>query len=65
MFIRDALSKQNDQRLSAVLAEWTKSGGSEGTLWNARDAMVDAGEITCDGKPKVLHLISAQQHPTP
>jgi len=64
-FIRDALAKQNDRKLAAVLSEWTKTGGSVGTFWNARDAMVDAGELTCDGKPKILHLIPAQQPPAP
>jgi hypothetical protein len=65
IFIRDSLSKLNDQKLAAVLAEWTKSGGSEGTFWNARDAMVSAGELTCEGKPKIIRLISAQQTPAP
>jgi hypothetical protein len=57
-FIRDALTKGNDQRLSVVLSEWKRCGGSEGTFWNGRDFMVDAGALTCDGKPKVLHLIA-------
>jgi hypothetical protein len=64
-FIRDTLTRQNDRKLNAVHSEWVKTGGSEGTFWNARDFMVAAGEVTCEGKPKVLHLITSQQPPAP
>ena len=64
-FMRVALAKQNDQKATDLCSEWIKTGGAEGTFWNARDAMVTAGELTCEGKPKIMRLISAQQPPTP
>jgi hypothetical protein len=64
-FIIDALTKQNDRKATELCSEWVKSGEAEGTFWNARDAMVGAGQLTSDGKPKIMHLIPAQQPPPP
>jgi hypothetical protein len=56
-FIVDALTRENDRKATAVLSEWVNAGGRESTFWNARDDMVKAGELVCDGKPKIMHLI--------
>lgn len=61
-FIRDALTRQNDQIGNDLRAEWVKAGGSESTFWRGVDAMKDAGDLTTDGgkgtgKQTVLHLI--------
>jgi hypothetical protein len=56
-FIIDALTRENDRKAAALCAEYVQSGGTESTFWNARDDMVEAGELTCDGKPKIMHLI--------
>jgi hypothetical protein len=55
-FIRDSLAQDNDQRATALCTKWCDAGGKKQTFWDARDAMVEAGEVVCDGKPLVLHL---------
>ena len=64
-FMREALRKQNDRKATELCSEWMKTGGVEGTFWNARDAMVTAGELTCEGKPKILRLTSRLNNPRP
>jgi hypothetical protein len=56
-FIIDALTRENNRKAAALCAEYVQSGGAESTFWNARDDMVEAGELVCDGKPKIMHLI--------
>ena len=61
-FIRDALTRQNDQIGNDLCADWVKDGGSEKTFWRAVDAVKDAGDLATDGgkgtgKQTVLHLI--------
>jgi AAA domain len=68
-FIVDALSQQNDRKATALLAEWEKAGGSEGTFWRAmRDMQADANLNTDGGKrtgkPMVFHL-NLQNPPPP
>jgi hypothetical protein len=56
-FIRRALDEQNDRKATDLCDQFVEAGGSATTFWNARDTMVEAGELTCDGKPKVMHLV--------
>ncbi len=37
--------------------QYVNFGGTKGTFWNARDALVESGEVVCDGKPMIMHLI--------
>jgi hypothetical protein len=55
-FIRDCLAQDNDQRATTLCTKWCDAGGRKGTFWLARDAMVEAGEVVCEGKPLVIHL---------
>ena len=69
-FIRDALTRQNDQIGNDLRAEWVKDGGSESTFWRGVDAMKDAGDLTTDGgkgtgKQTVLHLIDNKTSQAP
>jgi hypothetical protein len=69
-FIRDALTRQNDQIGNDLCADWVKDGGSEKTFWRAVDAVKDAGDLTTDGgkgtgKQTVLHLIDSKTAQAP
>jgi len=69
-FIRDALTRQNDQIGNDLRAEWVKDGGSEQTFWRGVDAMKDAGDLTTDGgkgtgKQTALHLIDKKTGQAP
>ena len=69
-FIRDALTRQNDQIGNDLRAEWVKDGGSESTFWRGVDAMKDTGDLTTDGgkgtgKQTVLHLIDNKTSQAP
>jgi hypothetical protein len=55
-FLMAALTLRNDRRLVEIKNEFLGQGGSEGTFWRARDEMVAAGELVCEGTPKILHL---------
>lgn len=55
-FIIDALNRENDRKATALCLEWTNTGNAKNAFWSARDAMVAAGELVCEGKPLVLHL---------
>jgi hypothetical protein len=68
-FITDALTSQNDRKAAALLSEWEKGGGSEGTFWRAMRDMQVEGDLTTDGgkgtgKPMIFHLI-LQNPPVP
>jgi hypothetical protein len=68
-FITDALRSQNDRPATALLAEWEKGGGSEGTFWRAMRDMQNDGELTTDGgkgtgRKMIFHLI-LQNPPAP
>jgi len=56
-FIVDALNQQNDLKARELCDLYVSGGGTKGTFWNARDALVEAGEMVCDGKPLIMHLI--------
>jgi hypothetical protein len=55
-FIIKALSEQNDRRATTLCKEWEASGESDSAFWRARDVMRDSGDLTCEGKPLILHL---------
>jgi hypothetical protein len=55
-FIFKALTEKNDRKATALCSEWTRTGGKEGTFWNARNDLVTDGKLTCDGRPKIMHL---------
>jgi hypothetical protein len=59
-FIIDALTRRNDRKARELCGEWEQSGENEKAFWGARDLMVKAGELTCEGKPYILHLIMAE-----
>lgn len=56
-FIVGALAGENDRKVTAVCSEWVEAGGSKSAFYRARDAMVESGELRCEGKPLILHLI--------
>ena len=60
-FIRDTLTRDNDQIGNVLCHEWTKSGGSKTTFWRVVKEMTDSGDVTTDGgtgtgKQTTLHL---------
>lgn len=55
-FLYEALGRNNAQRASSLCREWEESGGAASAFWRARDAMVDDGELVCEGRPLILHL---------
>ncbi len=59
-FIREELARENDCKLRDLLAEWEKAGNDKNAFWRDRDAMVEAGELVCDGRPKIMHLIQTE-----
>jgi hypothetical protein len=56
-FIAGALEEVNDQIARDLCARWVKAGEKKNAFWKARDAMVEDGELVCDGKPLIMHLI--------
>jgi hypothetical protein len=56
LFITGELSRDNDQRATELCRKWEQTGESKNAFWGARDVMVEAGELTCEGKPLVMHL---------
>ena len=61
-FIRDALTRQNDQIGNDLCSEWSKGNENPKTFWRAVDDLRDAGELATDGgkgsrKQMVLHLL--------
>jgi hypothetical protein len=56
-FIVAKLTEQNDRKATELCDEWVASGESDSTFWRARDVLVKAGKLVCDGKPKILHLV--------
>jgi hypothetical protein len=57
LFIIGELTRENDRKAKALWAEWEEAGGNKNRFWDARHAMVAKGELTCEGKLLVLHLI--------
>jgi hypothetical protein len=64
-FIVKALTERNDRKASILCDEWTRTGGSKSAFWRARDAMVETGELTCEGKPLIMHLIRTDDDSAP
>jgi hypothetical protein len=56
-FIRAALTGKNDQKAAALCLKWEDTRENKNAFWSARDLMVEAGELVCEGKPFILHLI--------
>jgi hypothetical protein len=56
-FILEALRRTNDQKASQLCDAWEKAGNNKNAFWRARDEMVKDGEITCKGKPFIMHLL--------
>ncbi len=61
-FILDALNNENDLKASQLCDRYIGKGGTKGTFWNARDDLVDAGDIVCDGKPMIIHLVKKESN---
>jgi hypothetical protein len=59
-FILDALNTENDLKASELCDRYVREKGTKGTFWNARDDLVDAGDIVCDGKPMIIHLVKKE-----
>ena len=55
-FIIDSLTRENNRKATALCHEWVSEGGSKSAFWRARNAMVEDGELVCEGKPLILHL---------
>ena len=64
-FILDTLTAQNDRKTTDLRYAWEKDGGSVSSFYSARDALVDAGRILEDGKPKILHLYPVPEDDEP
>jgi hypothetical protein len=52
-----ALAGSNDRLARDLCSEWEQSGKDKNAFWRARDYLVTQGELVCDGKPLVLHLV--------
>ncbi len=63
LFIIEALTRRNDRRAKEICSEWEEAGESDKAFWGARDVLVKAGELTCEGKPVILHLILPESEP--
>lgn len=59
-FIVEALTRENDQKAAKLCESWEKAKGAKNTFWRARDDMVAAGEMICQGKPLVMHLVKKE-----
>lgn len=57
-FIRESLQAENDQQATKLAAAWLAKKGSKSAFWRARDVMLEAGELICEGRPYILHLIA-------
>jgi hypothetical protein len=60
-FIRDELTKQNDQIGNDLCKQWVAQGGSRDTFWRAVGDLVASGDLTNSGGPGtgqqvILHL---------
>jgi hypothetical protein len=64
-FIVDVLRRENNQKATKLCHEFEETGGSSNAFWRARDAMVEAGEVTCDGRPLILRLVRLGNPETP
>jgi hypothetical protein len=62
-FILNALRDRNGQPLMGLLNDFLATGGTENTFWRARDELVESGELTCEGRPKLLHLVNGAEAP--
>jgi hypothetical protein len=59
-FLVEALTARNDLKAAELCEKWTDAKGDEKAFWRARDAMVKAGELVCEGKPRLLHLVASE-----
>jgi hypothetical protein len=59
-FLTEKLS-QGDQRAKDLISEWVAKGESKGTIFNAKDAMVDDGRLVVDDstRPQMWHLVKS------
>lgn len=57
-FILATVSQRGTCRLAALIDEFIASGGSKSSFFRARDVMVSAGEIICDGSPMTIRLVN-------
>lgn len=64
-FIVEALTHENDLRAAELCQKWQDAKGDKSAFWRARDAMVKAGELVCEGKPLVLHLVKTEADDDP
>jgi hypothetical protein len=64
-FIVKALTERNDQNATSLRKEWEATGNHKSAFWRARTSMVDAGLLTCEGKPLVLHLAEPEPDSDP
>jgi hypothetical protein len=57
-FLTEKLS-QGDQRAKDLINEWVAKGESKGTVFNAKDVMVEDGRLVVDDskKPQIWHLV--------
>jgi hypothetical protein len=56
-FILQALSPGVLRKATELCDEFIDTGGTKSTFWRARDDLVDAGKVTCDGTPKMFRLV--------
>jgi hypothetical protein len=60
-FIVGELIKRNDSKATDLCNLYEEAGGAKGTFRNARDDMVQAAELVCNGRPLVMHLVPDSQ----
>jgi hypothetical protein len=60
MFIVAALTEENDLKAVDLCQRWEDAKGARNTFWRARDDMVAAGELVCNGKPMLMHLVKPE-----
>jgi hypothetical protein len=64
-FIVEALTKLNDQEFAPLCRKWEAAKGATNTFFRAREDMEKDGQLTCEGRPLVMHLVGTDFDDTP
>jgi hypothetical protein len=57
-FIVAKLQEENDRQATALCTEWESTGNSSAWFWRARDFLVASNQLSCEGKPFIMHLLT-------
>jgi hypothetical protein len=61
-FLVAELTRENDQRAARLIDRWVEDGGSKGTVFNAKDDLVEEGRLVVDedSRPQIWHLVNVE-----